>query len=363
MIRKRIKIKIKRLLFTTIVSFTLMSGGMVFADEALHGVIIRDNVETRFYAREDGIVTGTLAKNTIIPVEDVYGDWVLVNSGTFSGWVQKKDIFVKDINDKLLSYGNITASVLNVRKGPGLDFELAGKLDRLEKVFIIRTDGEWYYIKNNIVEGWVFSPYIEVSDQIKEGRVEKADGDIVISRGDVDRNKVAAAVKESKNVEILDFADGQYNVKYTDGTTEWLDKVDILSPPQIQSLAKEKDVVSIAKSYLGKPYRWGANGPNSFDCSGYTKYVFNKLGVDLPRVSRDQAKLGQAVSRDQLQVGDLVFFDTSGKMNNYITNVGIYIGNNEFIHASSSNSGKYVRISSMIDDFYNSRFVTARRVR
>lgn len=91
--------------------------------------------------------------------------------------------------------------------------------------------------------------------------------------------------------------------------------------------APRSEVVNIAKRYLGAPYRWGAEGPNSFDCSGFTQFVFRQVGVNLPRVSRQQIGAGERVSRGDLQPGDLVFFGRP------IHHVGIYVGGGRYIHA------------------------------
>ena len=117
--------------------------------------------------------------------------------------------------------------------------------------------------------------------------------------------------------------------------------------------------IKLLKEQVGKPYVWGANGPDSFDCSGLVRYVYkNALGKDIPRVSEDQSKVGQAVSRENLQPGDLVFFDTMDK--GKVSHVGMYIGNNEFIHCSSS-KGKVV-ISQLNSSYYSKAYVNARRV-
>jgi len=103
--------------------------------------------------------------------------------------------------------------------------------------------------------------------------------------------------------------------------------------------AARSEVVNIAKRYLGAPYRWGASGPNSFDCSGFTSFVYRQVGVSLPRVSRAQIGAGQRVSRSDLQPGDLVFFGSP------IHHVGIYVGGNSYIH--SPRTGDVVKISSL----------------
>jgi cell wall-associated NlpC family hydrolase len=126
-------------------------------------------------------------------------------------------------------------------------------------------------------------------------------------------------------------------------------------------LSKEEAIIETAKSFLGTKYVWAANGPDCFDCSGFTKYVFNENGITLPRYSGHQAKVGIKVSYDELQKGDLVFFDTEHKFRGKVNHVGIYIGNNKFIHASSA--GKKVMITSFKEKpFYRRRFLRGERV-
>jgi cell wall-associated NlpC family hydrolase len=125
--------------------------------------------------------------------------------------------------------------------------------------------------------------------------------------------------------------------------------------------ASANRTIRIAKRYLGRRYVWGATGPRAFDCSGFTQYVMRKSkGITLPRISRKQAYYGKYVSRRNLRPGDLVFFDTSRRRRGYVNHVGIYIGNNKFIHASS---GKHrVVITSLSRPFYSARFKWGRRI-
>lgn len=118
-------------------------------------------------------------------------------------------------------------------------------------------------------------------------------------------------------------------------------------------------IVNIAKKYLGKPYKYGAAGPNSFDCSGFTYFVYKQVGINLARNSSGQAKNGTKVSRSDLQVGDLLIFTvTRGSSPGH---TGIYIGNNKFIHSSSGKS-KGVVITDLNSGYYNQRFLYGRRV-
>ncbi|MHB1342717.1 MAG: C40 family peptidase [Coriobacteriia bacterium] len=104
--------------------------------------------------------------------------------------------------------------------------------------------------------------------------------------------------------------------------------------------APRGSVVSIALTKLGAPYKWGASGPGSFDCSGFTMWVYEQVGVSLPHSSRAQIGVGERVSRANLKPGDLVFFGRSR-----IHHVGIYVGDNRYIH--SPHTGDVVKISSM----------------
>jgi peptidoglycan DL-endopeptidase CwlO len=112
-------------------------------------------------------------------------------------------------------------------------------------------------------------------------------------------------------------------------------------------------VVGIAMNYLGVPYVWGGASPSGFDCSGFVMFVFAQLGVSLPHHAASMYNYGVPVSRDQLEPGDLVFFDGLGHM-------GIYIGGGQFIHAP--HTGDVVKISSLDDSWYAGTFVGARRL-
>lgn len=107
---------------------------------------------------------------------------------------------------------------------------------------------------------------------------------------------------------------------------------------------------------VGIKYKYGGTTTNGFDCSGFTSYVFRKLGLELPRSSKEQYNVGVKIAKEDLQPGDLVFFNTSGKG---VSHVGIYVGDGKFAHASTS---KGVTFTAMTDKYYAKRYLGARRV-
>jgi cell wall-associated NlpC family hydrolase len=187
------------------------------------------------------------------------------------------------------------------REKPSTDSKAIGQISNGSIVSITGIDGEWYKIKYNNKEGYVHSEYVKI---------------------------VVSGVTSRSGA----------------------------------SLSKAQKVVQYAKDNLGKKYVWGATGPNSFDCSGLVQYVYKKVGINLNRVSRDQATQGVAVSKSNLQPGDLVFFNgiNSKAGSTYISHVGIYIGNGEFIHASNPTRG--VVKDSLSSDYYTKHYVKARRI-
>ncbi|EDL62804.1 C40 family peptidase, partial [Bacillus sp. SG-1] len=114
------------------------------------------------------------------------------------------------------------------------------------------------------------------------------------------------------------------------------------------------DIEDYSKQFVGTPYSWGGTTPSGFDCSGFVTYVYSNYGVDLPRTSADQYNSGTAVNTSELEKGDLVFFSTYKPGPSH---AGIYLGDNEFIHASDSG----VVVSGLQDYYWKDRYLGARR--
>ncbi len=142
---------------------------------------------------------------------------------------------------------------------------------------------------------------------------------------------------------------------------ELLKQIDKLHKKRLESGFYDKSkMLKNAKNHLGERYVWGGTKPNAFDCSGYMQYLYRKEGVELPRTAYAQSKVGKKVSRFELKKGDLLFFLTDKSRGIPVTHVGMYLGNDKFIHAASKKKG--IIISSFSKSRYSKLFVTARRI-
>jgi cell wall-associated NlpC family hydrolase len=148
-------------------------------------------------------------------------------------------------------------------------------------------------------------------------------------------------------------AERQAQVQATQDTVVGISAVTPQSNTVVAPPPTHGGVVAVAMSQLGTPYVWGGAAPGGFDCSGLVMWAYAQVGVSLPHSTYALFAMGVPISRDQLQPGDLVFFDGVG-------HVGIYIGGDQFIHAP--HTGDVVRISSLDDPWYSAEYVGARRI-
>lgn len=118
-----------------------------------------------------------------------------------------------------------------------------------------------------------------------------------------------------------------------------------------------ESAAAIALDQVGAPYRYGGNSPNGFDCSGLVQYSYSRAGKRVPRTTKQLWTSTQAVGRDELRVGDLLFFSIEGKM----SHVGLYLGKRRFVHAPAS--GRTVTVASLDAPYYQSAFLRAGRPR
>lgn len=185
--------------------------------------------------------------------------------------------------------------------------------------------------------------------QLEEKRVEHKEA---LAKAEANKDLFEAAVKESEDQlketerQIAEYTSSQANNRPSRGDSSaansnaengnTADKKAPINPP---SNASGSSIVNFAMQFRGRPYQWGATGPDSFDCSGLTSYVYAACGKSIPRVAEAQMNAGTPVS--QPEPGDLVFFGTPGN----IYHVGIYVGNNSYLHAPQDN--EVVKISPL----------------
>ncbi len=160
-------------------------------------------------------------------------------------------------------------------------------------------------------------------------------------------------------VTVNSFVDGWYDVTCKYGTEGYI-RSDFVTLTNSSSSGSNSDIVALAKQHLGTRYSYGGASPSGFDCSGFTMYVYNQMGYSLPHstTSQWQSGLGTRVySISELQPGDLVFFnDPSRNAGKACSHVGIYIGNGQHIHSSSSRSGGVI-VSDLTSGYYNTYFI------
>ena len=119
-------------------------------------------------------------------------------------------------------------------------------------------------------------------------------------------------------------------------------------------------IIKESNTYLGTPYLWGGTTRNGIDCSAFVKNVYLSVGIKLPRVSQNQAKVGKTITLDKIRKGDLIFFETDKNRPNTVSHVGIYLGSGNLIHASSKN--KKVVIVPLNQGYFLSKIVIIKRI-
>lgn len=239
------------------------------------------------------------------------------------------------------------SSGINVRSESNTSSEIVTSIGINTQVKVVGEENEWYKV---VVDG--SNGYIR-NDLLSNEKVE------VSSRSnDIDRSSaIENTNKNSVNNNVSSNTDNNANSNNVNsnntaqGTTTSSNSVPVSS-----SGVSGNDIVEYAKQFLGCRYVYGAAGPSSFDCSGLTMYVYKHFGYSLSHSSRVQATQGKAVT-GELQPGDILVFTNGGSA---VGHVGIYIGNDKFIHASDSTTG--VIISNLSDRWNKSKYVGARRI-
>ena len=294
----------------------------------------------------------------------VSGDYIKVSSGSTS---QPSTSTTK---------ATVTATSLNVRSGAGTSYSVITKLSKGTVVDVIESASNgWKKIKTSGgTTGWASGDYLttgSAGNSSTDNSTSQTSYKATVNTDSLNMRKGAGTsysviTKLSKGtvVDVLESAsNGWKKIKTSNGTIGWVSGSylanGVVEQTSTPSTNKVQAVIDLAHKQLGKPYVWGAEGPNSFDCSGLIYYVYkNAAGITLPRTSSAQYSAGVAVSRSNLKAGDLIFSSTDGTGN--ITHVAIYVGDGQMIHAPRN--GKNVEKVSINNSYWNKAYVGARRV-
>lgn len=268
---------------------------------------------------------------------------------------------------------------LRVRAKPNTSAKILATAHDGDSVVIIRRVGQWYLVNYNLHIGYIHSDYVTYKSRenidLGKGSVDPAVANL--RSGPSTASSLVAQLKAGETVQIIGFNTNWYKVTYGSKTGYIRsDLVTLLEKPaqnygtaatlttngstgtgaSSSSTSAGQKIADYALQYVGYRYVYGGADPSGFDCSGFVKYVFTHFGYKINRTATAQLTDGYAVSRDSLQPGDVIYFGYGSTAQH----VGIYIGNNQFVHAQNSSTG--VVISSLSESWYANRYLTAHRI-
>jgi peptidoglycan DL-endopeptidase CwlO len=298
--------------------------------EELSYKVVEVKEGTAVKIRKVGEVQEVAYEGDVLKVIGKQGDWYKVQLDEETvGWAPARYLELRNAT------AYINGDKVNFRSESNIESELYGELALGDSIKVIEEQDNWIKIEKDGKEGYIRSLYVSENKPEMEEEIQEVVQET--SRSTSTRTSSNVSTNTSSKTEVKEVST-QSNTNYAS--------------------SKASSIINIAYSKMGKPYVWGAEGPNSFDCSGFTSYAFrNGAGISLPRTSISQAGVGVSVSKGQLKPGDLVFFDSD--RDGDISHVGIYVGGGQFIHASSS---KGVTVSSLNSAFYSSVYKGAKRV-
>ena len=283
-------------------------------------------------------------------------------------------------------YGYVNINIAKLHASIGDFTPVSSVVLKGEKLELLAYDGAWYKVNNTAgLTGFVNASYISLTadylhtyENYVTGYVDATGLNI---RQNADTNSfIMSTLSTGSSVNLISFDGTWYQLRMPDGSTGYAMGDYIALNPITYTIANEyqtpqnavawvppteltyslgSKIIQTAYQHMGKPYVYSAAGPDSFDCSGFTMYVMGIHGISLPHQSGSQYACGFSVTKSELIAGDLVFFNSNSTSG--VAHVGIYIGNGQFIHASSGKAYS-VTISSLTDDYYTAHYLGARRV-
>ena len=258
------------------------------------------------------------SKNEVVVVLGKTGQWYKVIYNLRTGYMHSDYLRFSARENAELGYGRVNGSVVNIRSGPGTGHSAITQAQLNDRAYIIGINNQWFKVISGGYIGYIRSDFLD----LLEIPYENADS--------VNQPKFFIGGKST-------------------GVAP--------SPAALEGSTTGDKIVATAKQYIGVPYVWGGSTPSGFDCSGFVQHVLRQHGISMPRTSKEQWNVGRAVSKGELKIGDLVFI--ANTYTTGISHLGIYVGNNQFIHASSS---KGVIISSLDNTYWAPRYYGARRI-
>lgn len=291
----------------------------------------------------------TIAKGEKVTVfEDING-WTNIEYNGLNGWIRQNGIGEIKVEEKVIKTVYVDVASARVREKATTDSKEIDTLKADDKISVIGQEGNWYKIKLSNKTGYILK---DLTRTTKESTKVSRSGSATSKPKE--NNTTNSANNNNTNT-----SNNENAVNNSNNTNNNNNNSSSGNTAPSGNSSKQEQVVSYAKQFLGYQYVYGGSGPKTFDCSGFTQYVYKKFGISLLHSARRQANVGTYVKKSNLQKGDLVFFSQDGGGKN-IGHVGIYVGGNQFIHASSPTRG--VRYDSLSSSYYTKNYVTARRL-
>ena len=269
--------------------------------------------------------------------------------------------------EESVGVGAVTGSSVRLRAEASTSSEILVTMEKGSVVALLSEtpEDDWYHVAFAGSEGYVHADYvIKDKDNVFSTYGRANCGGVRIRTEASTESDVAATITEGTAFTVTGFQDGWYSVKCKYGTTGYI-RSDLLVLTSNATSGKGSSIVETALSHLGTRYVYGGASAGGFDCSGFTMYVYSQFGISLPHTATGQWQSGKGTrvySISALQPGDLVFFnDPSRNAGKACSHAGIYIGNGQHVHASSSRNGGVIT-SDLTSGYYNTYFVGGLRL-
>ena len=324
--------------------------------------VIGTSVRLRSRASTSSDTLGYYSNGVSLTALGSVKDWYKVSYNGKVGYMSAQYVRITPADSySTAKSGTVSGDSVRMRMGPSTDFAAIGTLNKGASVKITGETGSWYEISANGKYGYMSKDYIKIVNTASTGTVEKLDK-IGIVTGNGVRMRSGAGTSYS----TIGYYDKGIQVKVTGKTGSWyavsyngLNGYMSTSYVRLSTGSTvANQIVSTAKQYLGTPYVYGGSSPRGFDCSGFMYYLYGQYGYKLWRGAGGQwNNNGTKVDKSELQPGDLVFFSDSVDP---IGHVGMYIGDNQFIHASSGKG--CVVITSLSASYYANHYTGAKRI-